>query len=77
MLWLMQKTFLISRLQVIWENMIAFEKFRGADYATGCLLGYPYFKNYYRMIAIDLGKQQALDADPEEIQQISFTGNLN
>ena len=28
------------------------------------------------MIAIDLSKQQALDADPKLIQQISFTGNL-
>ena len=28
------------------------------------------------MIAIDLSKQQALDADPKAIQQISFTGNL-
>ena len=28
------------------------------------------------MIAIDLSKQQALDADPREIQQINFTGNL-
>ena len=29
------------------------------------------------MIAIDLSKQQALDADPKEIQQINFTGNLH
>ena len=29
------------------------------------------------MTAIDLSKQQALDADPEAIQQISFTVNLN
>ena len=29
------------------------------------------------MIAIDLSKQQALDADPKEIQQINFTGNLD
>ena len=28
------------------------------------------------MIAIDLSKQQALDADPEAIQEINFTGNL-
>ena len=28
------------------------------------------------MIATDLSKQQALDADPKVIQQISFTGNL-
>ena len=29
------------------------------------------------MIAIDLNKQEALDADPKAIQQINFTGNLN
>ena len=29
------------------------------------------------MIAIDLSKQQTLDADPKVIQQINFTGNLN
>ena len=28
------------------------------------------------MIAIDLSKQQALDADPKAIQQINFTANL-
>ena len=28
------------------------------------------------MIAVDLSKQQALDADPEAIQQINFTANL-
>ena len=29
------------------------------------------------MIAIDLSKRQALDADPKGIQQVSFTGNLD
>ena len=29
------------------------------------------------MIAIDLRKQQALDADPIAIQQINFTANLH
>ena len=29
------------------------------------------------MIAIDLSKEQALDADPKAIQQISFTANLD
>ena len=28
------------------------------------------------MIAIDLSKQQALDANPRAIQQINFTANL-
>ena len=50
---------------------------QGDDYTTGCLLCYIYFKKCYRMIAIDLSKQQALDADPKEIQQINFTANLD
>ena len=29
------------------------------------------------MIAIDLSKQQVLDADPKAIQQINFTTNLD
>ena len=29
------------------------------------------------MIAVDLSKQQALDADPTAIQQINFTANLD
>ena len=33
------------------------------DYTTGCLLDYNYFKNYFKMIEIDLSKQQVLDAD--------------
>ena len=49
---------------------------QGDDYTTGCLLDYNYFKKYYKMIAIDLSKQQALDADPKAIQQINFTGDL-
>ena len=46
------------------------------DCRTGCLLGYNYFKEHYKMIAIDLSKQQELDSDPKTIQQINFTGNL-
>ena len=47
------------------------------DDTTGFLLGYIYFKNYYKMIATDLSKQQALDTDPNAIQQINFMENLN
>ena len=41
------------------------------------MLDYPYFKDSYKIIAIDLSKQQALDADPRAIQQIKFTANLD
>ena len=43
---------------------------QGDDYTTGCLLDYSYFKENYKLIAIDLSKQQAIDADPRAIQQI-------
>ena len=47
------------------------------DYTTGYLLDYNYFKKYYKTIAIDLSKPQALDVDPKAIKQINFAGNLN
>ena len=50
---------------------------QGDDYTTGCLLDYPYFTDTYKMIAVDLSKQQALDVDPRAIQQINFTANLD
>ena len=68
--------------QSIKNNKVAYENRKiatgqGDDYTTGCLLDYPYFTNTYKMIAIDLSKQQALDADPRAIQQINFTANLD
>ena len=44
------------------------------DYTAGCVLDYAYFKDNYRLIAVDLYKQKALDADPKAIQQIVFQG---
>ena len=40
---------------------------QGDDYTTGCLLDYPYFNKYYKLIAIDISKQQTLDADSKAI----------
>ena len=48
---------------------------QGYDYTTRCLLVYPYFKKYCKLITVDLSKQQTLDADPKAIQQINFTRN--
>ena len=50
---------------------------QGHDYTIGCLLDYVYFKNYYKMIAIDLSKQQAQNANLKTIQQINFNWNLD
>ena len=54
---------------------------QGDDYTVGqgdyYLLDYPYFKHYYNLTAIDFCKQEELDTDTIEIQQIAFTGNLN
>ena len=43
------------------------------DYKNGCLLNYPYFQKYQKLIAIDLSKQQKLDTDLKVVQQINFT----
>ena len=58
-----------------YDNIRKIATGQGDDYTTGCLLDYPYFKKYYKLIAIDLRKQQKLDADPKEMQEINFTGN--
>ena len=63
--------------KVTYENIRKIATGRGDDDTTGCLLGYTYFKKYYKMIAVDLSKQQLLDADPKAIQQINFTANLH
>ena len=61
---------------ITYENSQKIAIGQGYDYTTGCLLDYNYFKKYYKLIAIDLSKQQALDADSQAIQSINFTGNL-
>ena len=43
---------------------------RGDEYTSGCLLSYNYFKHYYKMIAIDLIKQQALHADSKAMKKL-------
>ena len=48
--------------QPIKDNKVTYENIRkiatgqGDDYTTGCLLDYTYFKNYYKMIVVDLSK---------------------
>ena len=67
----------IKNNKVIYENIRKIATGQGDDYTTGCLLDYSYFADNYKMIAVDLSKQQALDADPSAIQKINFTANLN
>ena len=40
------------------------------------LLDYNYFKDHYKLIAVDLNKKQKLDTNPRSKQQINFTGNI-
>ena len=67
----------IKNNKVTYENIRKIATGQGDDYTTGCLLDYPYFANTYKFVAVDLSKQQALDADPRAIQQINFTANLD
>ena len=66
----------IKENKVTYENIRKIDTGQGDDYTTGCLLDYPYFRDSYKMIVVDLSRQQALDADPRAIQQINFTANL-
>ena len=49
---------------------------QGDDYTTVCLMDYPSFKEPSKIIATDLSKQEAVDANPKAIQQINLTENL-
>ena len=67
----------INSVNKTYENIRRTATGQGDDFTTGCLLDHSYFKENSKMIAIDLSKQQALDADPRAIQQINFTANLD
>ena len=57
----------VKNNKVTYENIRKISTGQGGDYITGCLLDYNYFKSYYKMIASDLSRQRALDADPKAI----------
>ena len=67
----------INRNIKTYENIRKMATCQGDDYTTGCLLDYSYFKDHYKMIAVDLSKQQALDTNPRAIQQINLMANLD
>ena len=62
----------IKNNKITYDNIRKIPTGQGDDSKTGCLLDYPYFADTYKMIAVDLSKQQALDADPRAIQQINL-----
>ena len=68
---------LIKNNKVTYENIRKIATGQGDHYTTDCLLDYSYSVDTYKMIAVDLSKQQALDADPRAIRQITFTANLD
>ena len=63
--------------KVTYENIRKVATGKGDNYTTGCLLDYTYFRDNYKMIAVDLSRQQALDPDPRKVQEINFTANLD
>ena len=65
----------INSMIKTYENIRKIAIGQGYGYTTGCLLDFSYFKDHYKIIAIDLSKQQALDADPRAVQQINFIAN--
>ena len=67
----------IKNKKITYDNVRKIATGYGDDYTTGCLLDYPCFNETYKMIAVELSKQKALDFDPKTIQQINFTGNLD
>ena len=53
----------IKNNKVTYKNIRKIATGQGDDYTAGCLLEYIYVKKYYKMIAVDLNKKRALDAD--------------
>ena len=63
----------IKTEEEVYEKIIDIS--RNNEY-TGNLLDYDYFKKYYKLIAIDLSKQQVLQENEDLLQQINFIGRL-
>ena len=62
----------INNLNKTFENIRKITTGKGDDCTTGCLLDYFYFKENYKLISIDLTKQQALDLDQEQFNKLIF-----
>ena len=57
----------VKNNKVKYENVRKIATGQVDEYTTGFLLDYIYFKNYYKLIVVDLSNQQGLDADPKAI----------
>ena len=68
---------LVKNTLITYDNIRKIATVQADDYTTSCLLDYNYFNKYHKMIATDLSKQQALEADPNARQQTNFTGDLD
>ena len=69
MLWLIDKSFswlTNKNYQITYDNIQNIATGQRDGSTIGCFLDYPYFKEHYKMIAIDLSKEQALDADQKK-----------
>ena len=61
----------------IYDNIRKIATGQSGDNTTGCFLDYSYFIKCFKLIVMDLSKQLKLYADPNAIQQINFTRNLD
>ena len=48
----------VKNNKITYENIRKIATGQEDDYATGCILDHAYFRDNYKMIAVDLGKQQ-------------------
>ena len=53
-----------------YENTRKITTGQGNYCTTGCLLDYPYFKEHYKLTAINLSKQQAIDSDQKKYSKL-------
>ena len=57
-----------------YENIRKIANGQDDDYRTGYLHGYQHFRENYKLIAINKGKQQALNADLKANNRLIFLG---
>ena len=58
----------IKNDETTYESIRKIATGQGDNYTNSCLLDYAYFKNYCKMVPVDLSKLQAVDADLRAIQ---------